>query len=57
MGGVPRPFHPPGDVAAIVISAVVAAVLVLYGATAIRSLADPTPGTSLSSAAGTSFTL
>jgi len=46
-----------GDVAAIVISAVVAAVLVLYGATAIRSLADPTPGTSLSSAAGTSFTL
>jgi hypothetical protein len=46
-----------GDVAAIVISAVVAAVLVLYGATSIRSLADPTPGTSLSSAAGTSFTL
>jgi hypothetical protein len=46
-----------GDVAAIVISAVVAAVLVLYGATAIRALADPTPGTSLSSAAGTSFTL
>jgi hypothetical protein len=46
-----------GDVAAIVISAVVAAVLVLYGATSIRSLADPTAGTSLSSAAGTSFTL
>lgn len=46
-----------GDVAAIVISAVVAAVLVLYGATSIRSLADSTPGTSLSSAAGTSFTL
>jgi hypothetical protein len=46
-----------GDVAAIVISAVVAAVLVLYGATSIRSLADPTSGTSLSSAAGTSFTL
>jgi len=46
-----------GDVAAIVIAAVAAAVLVLYGATSIRSLADPTSGTSLSSAAGTSFTL
>jgi hypothetical protein len=46
-----------GDVAAIVISSVVAAVLVLYSATSIRSLADSTPGTSLSSAAGTSFTL
>jgi hypothetical protein len=46
-----------GRVAAVVISALVAAGLVLYGATAIRSLADPTPGTSLSSGAGTSFTL
>lgn len=46
-----------GHVAAIVIAAVVAAVLVLYGATAIRALADPAPGTSLSSAAGASFTL
>ena len=47
----------PGQTAAIVISSVVAAVLVLYGATAIRALADPAPGTSLSSAAGASFTL
>jgi hypothetical protein len=46
-----------GRVAAVVISAVVAAGLVLYGATSIRSLADPTPGTSLSSSARTSFTL
>jgi hypothetical protein len=46
-----------GRIAAVVISAVVAAGLILYGATGIRSLADPTPGTSLSSAAGTSFTL
>jgi hypothetical protein len=46
-----------GRVAAVVISAVVAAGLVLYGATGIRSLADPTPGTSLSSSARTSFTL
>jgi hypothetical protein len=46
-----------GRVAAVVISSVVAAGLVLYGATSIRSLADPTPGTSLSSSARTSFTL
>jgi hypothetical protein len=46
-----------GRVAAVVISAVVAAGLVLYGATGIRSLADPTPGSSLSSGARTSFTL
>jgi hypothetical protein len=46
-----------GRVAAVVISAVVAAGLVLYGATSIRSLADPIPGTSLSSSARTSFTL
>jgi hypothetical protein len=46
-----------GQVAAVVIAAAVAAGLVLYGATAIRSLANPTPGTSLNSAAGTSFTL
>ncbi len=46
-----------GRVAAVVISAVVAAGLILYGATSIRSLADPTPGTSLSSSARTSFTL
>lgn len=46
-----------GQVAAVVISAVVAAGLVLYGATAIRALGDPTPGTSLSSGAGASFTL
>jgi hypothetical protein len=46
-----------GRVTAVVISAVVAAGLVLYGATGIRSLADPTLGTSLSSGAGTSFTL
>lgn len=46
-----------GRVAAMVISAVVAAGLVLYGATGIRSLADPTPGTSLSSSGRTSFTL
>jgi hypothetical protein len=46
-----------GRVAAVVISAVVAAGLIIYGATGIRSLADPTPGTSLSSGAGTSFTL
>jgi hypothetical protein len=53
-------YSPAGDagrVAAVVISAVVAAGLVLYGATSIRSLADPTPGTSLSSSARTSFTL
>jgi hypothetical protein len=46
-----------GRVAAVVISAMVAAGLVLYGATSIRSLADPTPGTSLSSSAKSSFTL
>jgi hypothetical protein len=46
-----------GRVAAVVISAVVAAGLVLYGATGIRSLADPTPGSSLSSGGRTSFTL
>jgi hypothetical protein len=46
-----------GQVAAVVIAAVVAAGLILYGATAIRSLANPTPGTSLNSTAGTSFTL
>jgi hypothetical protein len=46
-----------GQVAAVVISSVVAAGLVLYGATSIRALADSTPGTSLSSGAGTSFTL
>jgi hypothetical protein len=46
-----------GRIAAVVISALVAAGLILYGATGIRSLADPTPGTSLSSGAGTSFTL
>jgi hypothetical protein len=46
-----------GRVAAVVISALVAAGLILYGATSIRSLADPTPGTSLSSSARTSFTL
>lgn len=46
-----------GRVAAVVISAVVAAGLILYGATGIRSLADPSPGTSLSSGGGTSFTL
>jgi hypothetical protein len=46
-----------GRVVAVVISAVVAAGLILYGATSIRSLAAPTSGTSLSSGAATSFTL
>jgi hypothetical protein len=46
-----------GRVAAAVISAMVAAGLILYGATSIRSLADPTSGTSLSSGGATSFTL
>jgi hypothetical protein len=46
-----------GQVAAVVIAAVVAIGLVVYGITAIQSLAEPTSGTSLSSGAGTSFTL
>lgn len=46
-----------GHVAAVVIAAVVALGLVVYGVTAIQSLAEPTTGSSLSSGAGTSFTL
>jgi len=46
-----------GRITAWAISAAVAAGLVLYGATAIRALADPTPGSSLSAGPGTSFTL
>jgi hypothetical protein len=46
-----------GQSAAVVIAAVVAIGLVVYGITAIQSLAEPTSGTSLSSGAGTSFTL
>ncbi len=43
--------------AAVVIAAVVAAGLVIYGVTALRSLAEPTSGSSLNSGGGTSFTL
>ena len=46
-----------GRVASWVISAIVGAGLVLYGATGIRALADPTSGSSLSAGSGTSFTL
>ena len=48
---------PSGRVASWVISAIVGAGLVLYGATGIRALADPTSGSSLSAGSGTSFTL
>jgi hypothetical protein len=46
-----------GHVAAWVISAVAALGLIVYAATAMRALADPMPGSSLSGRSGTSFTL
>jgi hypothetical protein len=46
-----------GQIAAGIISAGVAAGLALYGATAIRALADPTPGSSLNAEARSSFIL
>ena len=48
---------PIGRVAAVVIAVIIAIGLIVYGAIAIQSLANPTPGTSLSSEGGTSFTL
>jgi hypothetical protein len=46
-----------GRAAAWVISAFAAVGLIVYAATAMRALADPTPGSSLSGRSGTSFTL
>ena len=46
-----------GHIAAWVMAVIVAAILTLYGATAIRALAEPTPGSSLSAGSATSFTL
>jgi hypothetical protein len=43
--------------AAWVIPAVAGIGLIVYGATAIRALADPTPGSSMGAGSGTSFTL
>jgi hypothetical protein len=41
----------------LIIAAVVALFTLYYSTTAIRTLADPRPGSSLSSTSGTSFTL
>jgi hypothetical protein len=47
----------PALAAAWVIPAVAGIGLIVYGATAIRALADPTPGSSMGAGSGTSFTL
>jgi hypothetical protein len=47
----------PALAAAWVIPAVAGIGLIAYGATAIRALADPTPGSSMGAGSGTSFTL
>jgi hypothetical protein len=47
----------PAHAAAWVIPAVAGIGLIVYGATAIRALADPTPGSSMGAGSGTSFTL
>jgi hypothetical protein len=47
----------PALAAAWVIPAVAGIGLIVYGATAIRALADPTPGSSMDAGSGTSFTL
>jgi hypothetical protein len=53
-------YSPAGHIAhawAIAIAAVVAAGLLVYGVTSVRSLAEPTSGTALTSGASTSFTI
>jgi len=46
-----------GHVTAWIISAIAAVGLIVYAVTAMRALADPAPGSSLSGRSGTSFTL